>query len=123
MTAVDRPDVTRLERFAADVAALQPDPAAKRRLVTGTRLGGALLVAGIAIGVVAYLLSHRTTSSLTQGDAIVVAGIGVSVSIAGAAIYLRYGLSQFLRLWLARLVYENARARSDAGVGPDRDVT
>lgn len=106
---------TRIDRLAASVAAMETPAAPANRYDLRARIGAALLVAGVGIGVCAYLLSHRTTSALTQGDAIVIAGVGVSVSIAGAAVYLRYGLSSFLRLWLARLIYENAVA---AGTSP-----
>jgi hypothetical protein len=119
---VDGPvDNPRLERFMADVAALhrnagKPDPDAVR-----ARIGGALLAAGILIGVGAYFLSHRTTDALIQGDALVVCGIGVSVSVAGAAMYIRHGLSHFLRFWLARLIYENAVARGTTARGTDSE--
>ena len=73
------------------------------------RLGGALLVAGPVLGLVAYLLSHGTTNPLAQRDAIVVGLIGVSVSIAGLALFLRFSLGGILRLWLARAVAERER--------------
>ena len=41
----------------------------------------------------------------------IVALIGVSVSIAGMAVFLRYSLGALLRLWLARLVLDRERAR------------
>jgi hypothetical protein len=96
----------RLERFRAEVAALRvatPDPAGDHRRL---RLGGVLLAAGIAVGIGAVLVSHGTSDPLLQRDAIVAALAGVSISIAGAAMYLRYALTGFLRFWLARLVYE-----------------
>ena len=100
----------RLERFQADVAELRvrvPDPAGDLRKL---RIGGGVLVLGVAIGVVAVLVSHDTTDPLVQRDAIVLALVGVSTSIAGAAMYLRYGLTQFLRFWLARTIYERTAA-------------
>ena len=110
---------SRYERFVADVEALRPQRAKPDRDALGARIGAALLGAGIAIGVVAYLISHRTADPLTQGDAVVIAGIAVCVSVTGAAIYLRHGLSHFLRIWLARLIYENAAARGAAAVDPE----
>ena len=73
------------------------------------RLGAVLLVAGPVLGVIAYLLSSGTTNPLQQRDAIVIALIGVSVSIAGLALFLRYSLGGILRLWLARAVAERER--------------
>lgn len=73
------------------------------------RLGAALLILGPVIGVAGYFLSHGTTNPLQQRDAIVVALIGVSVSVAGLALFLRYSLGAILRLWLARAVAEKER--------------
>ncbi len=113
----DEPANARLEQFATDVEALRP----AQRLngdVLRSRLGAALMALGIAIGAGAYFLSHRTADPFTQGDAIVIAGLGICVSITGSALYLRHGLAHFLRLWLARLIYENAAARNDSSAVP-----
>ena len=64
------------------------------------------MVLGIVLGVAAYLVSHRTSSSLTQGDAITIGLGGVTVSVVGAAIFLRYSLTGFLRFWMARQSFE-----------------
>lgn len=71
---------------------------------TLARVGSALLVLGPVLGLVGYLLSHGTTNALEQRDAIVLALVGVSVSIAGLGLFLRYSLGGILRLWLARAV-------------------
>ena len=74
------------------------------------RLGGALLLLGPVVAVVGYFLSHGTSNALQQRDAIVVGLIGVTVSIAGLALFLRYSLGGILRLWLARAVAEREHA-------------
>lgn len=76
---------------------------------TLARLGVALLVVAVLVGVYAYTLSHGTNDALQQRDAIVVALVGVSLSVAGLALFLRYSLGALLRLWLARLVAEQER--------------
>ncbi len=78
---------------------------------TLARLGVVLLVAGPLLGLVPYFLSHGTTNALEQRDAIVLALIGVSVSVAGLALFLRYSLGGILRLWLARVVGDDASRR------------
>ena len=65
------------------------------------------MVAGIVVSIIGFAMSHGTTSSLTQNDAVTVAIIGVGVTVAGAAIFLRYSFAQFLRFWLARFIYES----------------
>jgi len=108
----------RLEQFKADIADMRiRDPAVGRDTVL-LWVGVAGMVAGIAIAVIAYFLSHNTSSALNQGDDHIIALIGVTVSIAGAALFLRYSLASFLRFWLARLIYEQ-RTQADRIVATD----
>ncbi len=97
---------TRADRFVRELAELKiPDPAAGRPRLW-LRLGVVLMVLGPVLAVSAYLLSHRTTDALVQRDAITVALGGVTVSIVGAALFLRYSLTGFLRFWMARQSYD-----------------
>jgi hypothetical protein len=108
----DQPD--RIEQFKADLAELKiADPSAsKDQLVT--RLGAAGLVLGVLLGVYAYTLSYGASgdNAAQQRDAIVVALIGVSVAVAGSALYVKGALSSFLRFWLVRDLHER-RAQTD----------
>ncbi len=106
-------DVTneRASRFEREVQAVRVrgGTVARERLLA--RSGAALMLAGIGIGIFAYVLSHGTTNALQQRDALVVALIGVTLSIAGLAAFLRYSLGALLRLWLARLVADREQPR------------
>src|SRR5581483_4908121 len=96
----------RVEQFKTEIASMRlrdPSTARDRQLL---RLGVALMVVGIVLGVYAYALSHGTEDALQQRDAIVVGLIGVAVSVVGGALFVRYSMAQFLRFWLARLTYE-----------------
>jgi uncharacterized membrane protein HdeD (DUF308 family) len=102
----------RVEQFKTEIAGMNlrdPSTTRDRQLL---RLGVALLVVGIAVGIYAYTLSHGTNDALQQRDAIVVGLVAVSVSIAGAALFVRYSIAQFLRFWIARLTYEQ-QAQTD----------
>ena len=108
----------RVSRFRADVAEMRlRDPRASRDRMW-LFVGGALMVIGVAITIVAYFQSsgapssYRTEGPATQRDAIIIAVIGMSVAVVGAALFLRYSLAQFLRFWLARLIYEQ-QAQTD----------
>ncbi|WP_280371253.1 hypothetical protein [Nocardia wallacei] len=92
----------RADRFVRELQELKiPDPAAGRSGLW-LRLGAVLMVAGPVIAVLAYFMSHGTTDPLAQRDAITLALAGVAASVVGAALFLRYSLTNFLRFWLAR---------------------
>jgi uncharacterized membrane protein len=97
---------SRADRFARELSDLKISDPASGHPRLWQRLGAVLMVAGIVVGVVAYLISHRTTSSLTQGDAITIGLAGLTLSVVGAAVFLRYSLTGFLRFWMARQSFE-----------------
>ena len=100
---------TRADRFTRELAELKiPDPAAGRSRLW-LRLGVALMVLGLVLGVSAYLISHRTTSPLVQGDATTIGLGAVTTSVVGSALFLRYSLTGFLRFWMARQSYDLSR--------------
>ena len=106
----------RLDQFKADIAEMRiRDPAVGRESAL-LWLGVAGLVAGIVVTVVAYFLSNNANSALDQNDDHIVALIGLAVTVAGAALFIRYSLASFLRFWLARLIYEQ-RTRTTGGPG------
>ena len=79
-------------------------------------VGVALMVLGIALAVIAYFQSsgadaaYNTEGPATQRDALAIGLIGIASAVVGAALFLRYSLAQFLRFWLARLIYEQQAA-------------
>lgn len=99
-------DGSRAEAFRAGVADMPVRGGTVARERGLARLGGALLVAGPLLAVIGYFLSHGTTNPLAQRDAIVLALVGVTVSLAGLGLFLRFSLGGILRLWLARAVAE-----------------
>ena len=102
----------RVEQFKTEIAEMGiKDPAVARdRLLL--RASVALLALGPVLGIIAYFMSHGTENPLQQRDAIVVALIGVSLSVSGGALFVRYALASFMRFWLARLCWEQ-QAQTD----------
>lgn len=99
---------SRADRFTRELSELKiPDPSNGRSSLW-LRIGVTLMVAGPVLGIIAYFMSHNTSNPLVQRDAIILAILGVSVGVAGAAIYLRYSLTGFLRFWMARQSFEFA---------------
>jgi hypothetical protein len=97
---------SRAERFARELRDLKISDPSDGRPRLWQRLGAGLMVLGIVVSVIAYLISHRTTDSLTQGDAITIGLGGVTLAVVGSAIFLRYSLTGFLRFWMARQSFE-----------------
>jgi hypothetical protein len=97
---------TRIDQFKSDIADM--------KLKTGTSskegvlqiVGVLLMIAGIVIAFASY------NSSLNQNDArdiqsyTILAIGGLTLTIAGAAMFLRYAIAKFLRFWLLRQMYE-----------------
>jgi hypothetical protein len=105
-SAEGRAAESRADRFARELRDLKvSDPSAGHTRLW-QRAGATLMVLGIVLVACAYLISHRTTSSLTQGDAITIALGGVTLAVTGSAIFLRYSLTGFLRFWMARQSFE-----------------
>jgi len=96
----------RVEQFKHDIAEMQVKDPATGRDRLALRGGFALMIIGIIVTIAGYLQSHGTSNPLGQRDAIVVALIGVAVTIMGAALFVRGSVTMFLRFWLARLIYE-----------------
>ena len=105
-------DPTRVDRFTEEIADMKLPDTASSRDRTLLRVGAALMVVGVGIGIVAYVIGHGTTNPLQQRDAIVIAILGLTVAVVGGAVFLRYSMAQFLRFWLARLSWEQ-QAQTD----------
>ena len=102
----------RVEQFKRDIAEMQvKDPAAGRDRLA-LRGGCALMIIGIIVTIVAYAQSHNTPNPLEQRDAIIIALIGLAVTVVGGVLFLKGSLATFFRFWLARLIYEQ-KAQTD----------
>jgi len=104
------PNQQRIEEFKSEIAEMRlKDPATARDRVL-LRCGAILMVVGVVMAIVAYFGSHGSQSALEQRDFLVTAVIGVCLTVAGAALFVRYSIAQFLRFWLARIAYEQQMA-------------
>jgi hypothetical protein len=99
-------DPTRVQEFKEAVAELRvedPASARERRLLV---LGVALMVIGAAVAFVAYVLAGGESSDLEQREQMILSVFGVSLTVVGSALFLRYSLARFFRFWLLRLIFE-----------------
>ena len=100
------PNQHRVEEFKSEIAEMRlKDPATARDRMM-LRAGALSMIVGVIVTIVAYFGSHGTQNSLEQSDFQITAMIGVCLTVAGGALFLRYSIAQFLRFWLARITYE-----------------
>jgi hypothetical protein len=109
------------QRMLTEIAELRVKATGRDLLLL--RLGVVLMVAGPAVTVIGYLLSSQAKDAAFQRDAIVVALVGVAISVVGATLFLRYSLGEFLRFWMARILAEQARTSAPVqpAVAPRRE--
>jgi len=108
----ERPDQDRVERFKEEINDMGLRDPATSRDRTLLRLGAAGLILGPAIAIAGYFMSHATSKALEQGDATIVSIIGLTLTVAAGALFVRYSMAMFLRFWLARLSFEQ-QAQTD----------
>jgi len=107
-------DNDRLDRFAADIAAMQVktsgNPSAERATgIAGLVMMGLSLV--IAIG--SYFAATGLDNALDQNELIVLGFLCIALAVVGAALWLRTALVRFWRFWMLRLIYENQSVRDE----------
>ncbi len=103
----------RVDTFKSEIEGLKlrgSGAEGERRLLL---LGGLALAAGIILTIVGGIQVTNNTGPADQ-RAFMATGtfIGIALIIAGAALFVRYSLSRYLRFWLIRLIHES-RANTD----------
>lgn len=102
---------SRLEQLRAQIEEMSVESAGSSRDRPLAVLGGIAMAAGVLLTIVAYVLASSQASgdlgidNLEQNEALALGLIGVAATVAGAALFLRYSLSQFFRFWLLRQLY------------------
>ncbi len=96
------------DRFLAQLGDVRVDSSSRNRSLA--KLGMVLLVAGAIVGWLAVVLSQTTDNPLDQSTDVSLGIAGMTTSLIGLGLYLRYSLAQFLRFWLLRLSLDSDRA-------------
>ena len=64
------------------------------------------MLAGVVLAVISYFSSLNASEAMDQNELLILALVGLAVTIVGAAMFLRYSIGSFLRFWLLRLIHE-----------------
>ncbi|MEO5745905.1 MAG: hypothetical protein ABIQ53_15110 [Terracoccus sp.] len=106
-------DSDRISQFKSDIAEMKLKTGGSSKEGPLQAVAVLLMVAGIALTVVAYFATKNITPNILlktpERDASAytqLALLGLTLAVVGAAMFLRYSLAKFLRLWLLRQIYE-----------------
>ena len=102
------PSTDPAEEFMTQVADIRLKAASRETALL--RLSAAMMPLGVVLGAVAWFIARNTDNPLDQRDAVILAIIGLSVSVVGVGLFLRYSLAEFLRFWMARLVLQQQQS-------------
>ncbi|HKY14544.1 MAG TPA: hypothetical protein VJM33_06430 [Microthrixaceae bacterium] len=103
----------RVDEFKSEIESMKLRGAgadSEKRLLA---LGLLAAVAGLVLAIVGGIQVSGTTEPADQ-RAFMATGtfLGIALIIAGAALFLRYSMSRYLRFWMIRLIHES-RANTD----------
>ena len=100
----------RREQFEEEIAAVRIRTGKAEAEQRWTILGLVGIGAGVVIALIAYFSSTGQSDSRDVISSAILALVGVSLTIAGGALFLRYSVARFLRFWLLRVIYEQQDA-------------
>ena len=111
----------RSDRFRVEMAAMRVKTGAANREAPLQALSVLLMVAGVAMAFGAYQASLNVKATpgtnvdlLSSNSYLALAAAGITVTLVGGFLFLRYSLARFLRFWLLRQSYEQRVAIEDA---------
>jgi hypothetical protein len=97
----------RLAEFQTEVERLRirgSAPTTEQRLLLA---GWVLMPLGLVLVLVGWYGASGTTELNEQVPYLISGGVlGLGLTIAGAAMFVRYSLARYLRYWLLRMIYE-----------------
>ncbi len=96
----------RIDEFKTEVTDLKLKTGSASRDNVFLIIGVLLMVVGIAGAFLGYVSSKNLDDARDIQSTIVMAIAFGALTVAGAAIFLRYSIARFLRMWLLRNLYE-----------------
>ncbi len=109
--ANDRSDGTRLDRFERELDDIGHRTSRSDRTLA---LGGVVaMVVGVLLTIVAYAMSTGQSDTRDVISSGILASVGLAIVVAGGVVFLRGSITEFLRFWMLRLLYEQQRGGGD----------
>lgn len=96
----------RVERFKAEAAELNLKAGSANRDGLLQTVGLVVMILGVVIAFLAWQMSQGLSDSRDVTTATTLSIAGLTLSVSGGIVFLRYSLGKFLRLWLLRQMYE-----------------
>jgi uncharacterized membrane protein len=105
-TTTNADNGNRIDQFKSDVTELNLKTGSVGREKGLAALGAVLMIVGIIVSFFAYAAARNYNDARDVQTMIIVAVWMAGVIVFGAALFLRYSLAAFLRMWLLRNLYE-----------------
>ncbi|MDZ7676421.1 MAG: hypothetical protein U5K30_15300 [Acidimicrobiales bacterium] len=102
---------TRLERFDQAVADMGHRPSAGDR--RWALVGLVAMAAGIGLAIIAYATSTSMSDTRDLMSSGILASVGLCIVVAGAAVFVRASMTEFLRYWLLRVLLQQSEQAND----------
>ena len=96
----------RIEQFKTDVNDMKLKAGSAGRDRVFQTLGFLLMIAGIVIAFLSWVSARNQAADIEVTTLVCLAAAGLGMVVAGSAIFLRYSMAAFLRMWLLRQLYE-----------------
>jgi len=96
----------RIDQFKTEVTDLNLKTGNASRERGAMILGLLMMIVGIAAAFLLYVSSKNTSDARDIASQQIFALAFLAVTVAGAALFLRYSFASFLRMWLLRQLYE-----------------
>jgi hypothetical protein len=102
----------RQERFARELDAVgHRTSRGDRRFVLAS---AGVMGVGVLLAVVAYAMSTGQSDTRDVLSSGILAMVGLALVVAGGAVFVRSSMTEFLRFWMLRLLYEQQQGTDDA---------
>ena len=98
--------MARRQQFEEDVAKLKVKTGGSGSEATWAAVGVVLMIGGAVVALASFIASGSISDTRDVLSTVILAVFGLCVVVTGAAVFLRYSFSRFLRFWLLRLIYE-----------------